>query len=344
MDTRLSTTRVTWLLLLAAVVALALVMALGATSASAGSPTDCRVRNTDTGETYTALQAAVDTASAGHRLTVEGTCHGTTVIGKDLVISGIGTETSGQPTLDGDRLDSVVTVVRVVVTLEDLTIEHGGSSLSGRNGGGLANRMGTVTLRDVIVRDNSGRPPGGGGILNTGRLTLAGASRVSDRVYNRGTLTMNGASSISQSGSVGLDLRGGTLTMNDRSSIRDNGKSGVRAWGGTIVMNDRSSIRGHRHGGGVRLYDASLTMNDSSIIKGNRALMEGGAVAMDEGSALTMNDSATITANAADLGSSSHDFHGGGVYSYRGGTLVGVTCGPGGNVYGNTPDDCYIEP
>ena len=37
---------------------------------------------------------------------------------------------------------------------------------------------------------------------------------------------------------------------------------------------------------------------------------------------------------------------GGGVYNASGGTLVGVNCAPHtyANVYGNTPDDCYIEP
>ena len=33
----------------------------------------------------------------------------------------------------------------------------------------------------------------------------------------------------------------------------------------------------------------------------------------------------------------------GGLYIGRRTTLVCVTCGPGGNVYGNTPDDCYLE-
>ena len=64
MDTRLTTTHDTWRLAhLAAIVALALLMTLGATSASAASPTACRVQNTDTGKTYTALQPAVDAAS-----------------------------------------------------------------------------------------------------------------------------------------------------------------------------------------------------------------------------------------------------------------------------------------
>jgi predicted outer membrane repeat protein len=48
-----------------------------------------------------------------------------------------------------------------------------------------------------------------------------------------------------------------------------------------------------------------------------------------------MTRSATITDNTADQG--------GGIHAGSGSILVGVTCGPGGNVYGNTPDDCYFE-
>jgi hypothetical protein len=36
---------------------------------------------------------------------------------------------------------------------------------------------------------------------------------------------------------------------------------------------------------------------------------------------------------------------GGGLYNTSGGTLTGVNCAQetGANVYGNTPDDCYVE-
>jgi hypothetical protein len=44
---------------------LALLLTLGVTSASAAPPGSCRVRDTDTGQTYTALQAAVDAAKRG---------------------------------------------------------------------------------------------------------------------------------------------------------------------------------------------------------------------------------------------------------------------------------------
>ena len=62
MDTRYTTIhglRVTsvWRPVAALLVAVVLVAMLGATSAAAASPTSCRVQNTGTGKTYTALQA-----------------------------------------------------------------------------------------------------------------------------------------------------------------------------------------------------------------------------------------------------------------------------------------------
>ena len=142
--------------LIATSVALVVLACSGCSRTSAAS-TDCLVTNVRHGQTFTALQAAVDAASPGQRLTVEGTCHGTTVIGKDLVISGIETEGAGPPILDADGSGSVVTVLGVVVAIEDLTITGGDTTGNKKYGGGLTNRAGTLTLRDVIVRDNKTR-------------------------------------------------------------------------------------------------------------------------------------------------------------------------------------------
>ena len=89
MDTRLTITQGMWRSLIAAIVALALVMALGASSASAASPPACRVQDTDSGKTYQALQVAVDAARRGDRLTVKGTCVGKTVIDRNVVLVGV---------------------------------------------------------------------------------------------------------------------------------------------------------------------------------------------------------------------------------------------------------------
>ena len=166
--------------LVTAALVLFLILTLEASPAAGASRTACRVTNTDSGRSYAALQAAVDAAGSGQTLIVRGTCHGTTVIGKDLVIQGVRTRRSDRPTLDGDGKDSVLTVRRVQVLIEDLTVQGGEmprwlAPKGRRFGGGISNRGGTLVLRDVVVRRNRGKD--GGGIFNTGALTLDGDTR-----------------------------------------------------------------------------------------------------------------------------------------------------------------------
>ena len=286
----------------------------------------CQVNDLDTGLVTDILQKAVDTASAGHRLTVEGTCHGITIIDKDLVITGIQTEFFRRADPRRRWSGTVVSVRWVAVTIRDLTIEDGASpSGAGRNGGGITQRGGTLALINVIVRGSHGRR--GGGILSTGTLTLHGATRISGNDSGRGG---------------GVYILGGTLTMNDRSSIRGNDFTGAHIDGGTVVMNGHSSIRGNPLGSGVRMdHHAALTMNDSATITRNTAGNSGGGVQMYDHSALTMNDSSTITRNTA--GTVFERQEGGGIYVSRGGgRATGVICAPmaNANVYGNSPDDC----
>jgi hypothetical protein len=326
--------------ILGALVSVAVVLAQVAPASAASAA--CLVTNVDTGQTFTALQPAVDAASPGHRLTVEGTCHGTTVIGKDLVINGLETETSGRPILDGDGLGSVVTILSVAVTIEDLAIE--GGAARGHLGGGLTNALGSVNLRDVIVRRNAGS---GGGIHTTGTLTLNGASSISENdhrgiVIRGGTVSMNHRSSVHDNrGTSGVRVRAsGTIVMNDRSSIRDNAGTGLSvAKGSALTMNDSSSVTGNRDGGATVYASSVFTMNDSSTVSHNRAHVGVGGVNTWD-SVLIMNDSSTIARNITDPTRSRWP---GGLDS-EGDRLIGVICGPkaNANVFDNSPDDCRI--
>ena len=228
MGTRLTTTQGLWRLRVAAMAALALQVTLGATSASAAKSTTCSVMNTDRGEAYTRLQAAVDAARPGAHLVVKGTCLGGTVIDKSLVIDGIWTRASGKPTLTGHGESRVMDVgKRVRVSLRGLVITDGRAVW----GGGILNE-GRLTMRDVTVRQNSAAQ--GGGIYNRGRLTLNGSSSVIGNtatsfgggVTNSGSLILNDSSTISRNGaeeSDGFgDLEGGGV---------GNGRYGVRPCG-----------------------------------------------------------------------------------------------------------------
>jgi hypothetical protein len=135
----------------------------------------------------------------------------------------------------------------------------------------------------------------------------------------------------------------GTLTLNDMSSIHDDwmggcvsvmcgpaGSPGAGVYNkGVLGLNDASSIHHNRVGG--------PSQNHPPQYPGAR---RGGVY--NEGT-LTMTGSSRITDNEAQNGGNGVPGLGGGLYNASDGSLVGVNCGPGGNVFGNTPDDCHFE-
>jgi peptidoglycan/xylan/chitin deacetylase (PgdA/CDA1 family) len=242
--------------------------------AAAPPPNACRVRNVDTGSSRATLGAAARAASAGAHLTVQGLCRGTPVLGKDLHIRGVETETSGPPALDGAGRGSALTVRHgATVTIRGLRIRGGAAP----EGGGIRN-AGSLTLREVIVRDNQARH--GGGIWNRPGATLRlnattairGNTAVRDGggIWNAGSVTMNGESSVAanratRAGGIWNDTSG-TLTMTTGSAVRSNVavRYGGGAWSrGTLTMLDDSIISGNiarrYDGGGIYVGGGTLS-------------------------------------------------------------------------------------
>jgi len=241
--------------------------ALWAGPIDAGSPSPCVVSDLDTGFTATSLQGAVSAARSGDRLTVQGVCHGSTITRKSLTITGVRTETSGPPTLDGDSGARVVQIgsgrnvtegTTIAVAIAGLTIQDGRVVLrhgGGTGGAGILN-WGTLTLRDVVVRDNV-TSESGGGIYTAGmtRVTLMGTTRIkgnrADRgggVENLGTLVMTDSSRISGNranyGGGGVANGGGTIVMRGDSQISGNSVPLVAPIGGGIETDGNSSLKG----------------------------------------------------------------------------------------------------
>jgi len=335
----------------AVLLALLMLLTLEASPAAAASPKACRVANTDSGRTYPRLQQAVDAAKPGASLVIPGVCHGTTVIDKDLAIRGAPSERRGKPILDGDEKTRVLTVKpKVEASLRGLVIRDGVAPYGIPNGGGITNK-GRLTLRDVVLRDNDSSAFGSAvfnrGVLRTwGRTLIWGSEGYTSgsALYNTGHATLGGMTRISRNYGCLRNL--GVLVMNDSSSIDSCLMyfGADRLWNdGSLVMNDSSSIWGT---GGV-WNRGDLTLNDASSIHGNlHKYKEGpgvGGGVVNEGT-LTMTGSSSIQHNeAVSFSGVGMAGHGGGIYNFGGGTLTGVICGPGGNVYGNTPDDCYFE-
>jgi hypothetical protein len=149
------------------------------------SSTPCLAVNVDTGFAAGTLRDVVKAAGPGHHLTVQGVCVGTTYVTQSLTITGIRTETSGAPVLQGNGKGRVLKVQPdITVLIKDLTI-RGGNAGKGGAGGGIHNG-GNLTLRDVIVTKNSAGFGGGiwvdadgVGYLEDARLVLAGKTRIS---------------------------------------------------------------------------------------------------------------------------------------------------------------------
>ena len=241
--------------------------AVMAPSAAAANPL-CKVTNLATLAVYggsgTNLQTAIDAASLGVTLQVQGVCIGNFRISQNVNLKGkTSTAYPKKATLDGNDLGTVVTVDFSKVSLRNLKITGG--------------------LSDF-----------GGGIYSTGILRLDGSTIVTGNQANRegggifdygGDLIMNDASSVSGNAATtggGMRIEGGSLEMNGHAKIANNTATdagGVYA-AGDVTMNGRSSIKRNsavQTAGGIAV-ETSLTMNDSSSISGNTAGNEGGGV------------------------------------------------------------------
>lgn len=303
----------------------------GALLAAPGGPAvaadkTCRISNVDAGTRFRSLQVAVDAASAGDRLRVQGTCVGTTVVDKSLVIRGVETGTSGRPTLDGDRALRVLAIASgATVELKDLIVRRGWVSTP-EVGGGILN-AGTLTLLNVIVVGNRGFF--GGGIHTTGDLILNGTT----------TIHHNESGDFEGDGG-GVASNGGSVTMNDSSSIHtnrsDRGGGGLYGVDSTLTLNGTSSVHDNEAGsGGGGIYadfESALVLNDQSSVADNVAAERAGGVFNN--SSFTMNGASTITGNEAGT-------RGGGVFVGCGAETVGVH--PGGNVKSNKPSNLVRE-
>lgn len=320
------------------------------------TPTDCRVKNLDTGTIKRRLGAAVKAANAGDRLTVRGTCTGVVIIDRDLTITGIRPARAGTPTLDAADVGTVVTVNGGrTVTIASLTITGGsetGPAGSGP-GGGIWN-LGSLRLQAVTVRGN--RALSGGGIWNGGTLRIAGSSLIARNsaenegagIYNTGTVRLLGTTRVQRNGSASSPINGSgvwsggdgsRVFMSGTATIRQNraASNGGGAYfdGGTVRMGTGTAFTGNEagsNGGGLYAFGAVVTLNGTAAITGNAAASNGGGVYLFSGAQMTLNSGAAVSGNEAGS-------FGGGVYKAGDSTTVGVSCGT--NVHDNVPTDCH---
>lgn len=281
----------------------------------------CRVINTSSGHGYPGLQQAVDAAEPGAGLTVAGTCPGTTVVGKNLTITG-----RTGAILTGDQAGSVLTITDgASVRLDTLTITKGDAP----SGGGIANNAGTVTLNDSTVTGNNAEDNGGG-------------------IYNgpAGTVTLHDGSTVSgnHAGYYGGGIDNfGTVIMQDGSTVSGNHAGyyggGIYNYEAAVTLTGDSTVTGNTaglYGGGIVNDFGTVDMHDTSTIGPDNTARNGGGMFNDTGT-VTMTGDSKVTGNTA-YGPEILGGVGGGIWSLFG-TLNGAMADV--NVLGNTPDQIF---
>jgi hypothetical protein len=191
------------------------------------------------------------------------------------------------------------------VTIAGLTIADG--LVAGANGGGILN-TGTLTLNECAVSGNSitfvpFNSGAGGGAYNTGTLTLEGCTFTDDTtagdgggIWNSGSLTIDG-SSIDQD------------TSNYPGGLNFDGGGGI--WNGARLSVTDSDISGNTataYGGGLHNERGATANLTGCTISANQSAQGGGVYNIID-ARLTVTNS-TLSGNRVVSGGS-----GGGIYS-----------------------------
>jgi len=245
-------------------------------------------------------------------------------ITEDLQINGLGVDLTA---ISADNLSRVLQVgSAATVHVTDLSILDGYEAL-GTGGGGIYNQ-GTLTLTNVVIRNNATETDGGG-ILNEGDLAAT------DVTFSGNSAVWGGGGICSYAGVVDL-----TGTSVDDNVAGECGGGILNSDSGTLFVFD-SAVQGNRttdplgYGGGICNWAAMLVVRSTvvanitdgagggiyhlfgaaevldSTVADNEAAEEGGGLFSD--GELTLVNT-TVTGNSAG-------FDGGGVFNLDAGSL-----------------------
>jgi hypothetical protein len=242
------------------------------------------------------------------------------------------------------------------------------------SGGGINNgnwgptsSVGTMTLNNTIVSDNTAYYPDwnaiGGGIYNTGNMTLTDSTVTRNiasgggGIYNVENSSLEGAGSMTLINSTvsdntaisygGIFNNGGDLTLRN-SIVSGNtasgdapgtGKGGGIAYccshdGTTTLIDSVISDNSGLVGGGIHAYDGIYTIENSTI-SNNHAGNTGGGISSGVDAEFTITNS-TISGNTAVERGGGINSHGGPVVITNS-TLSGNSATKGGGIYNYAP-------
>ena len=252
------------------------------------------------------LQDAINAAAAGSTLLVDATCTGNFYINKNLTLSG-------PAILDGGGVGATLNVISGTVVLNNLVIQDG-VGLDGL-GGGLWN-SGQLTLNHSTVTHNTANVIGG--VFNMGQLTLNN-STVSNNTatnYNAGGIFNCGADASLQP--YGLCTGApGSLTLNN--SIVSNNVGGSGGTGGGIANDPQavmtlnsSTVSGNTGTSGGGIWNEGTATLNKSMISNNAST--GGAASFGGGGGLSDTNTSTTTINNSIIRANTAAFVGGGIF------------------------------
>ena len=272
------------------------------------------------------LADAIYSAPAGSTLLVSGTCTGNFYIDKSLTLSGPATlDGGGVPTQYGSTLN----VAAGTVVLNSLVIQDG----VGINniGGGVWN-SGALTLNHSAVTHNTAGVASG--VFNQGQLTLNSSTvsnNTSTSTYGSGGIFNCGGNAGFESfglctGSTSLTLNNSTVSNNVGGAAGDGG--GIdNDLQGTLKLNG-STVSGNATGGsGGGIQNNGTATLISSKVSGN-------AASDGNGGGIENNGTATLISSTVS-GDTAGTFNNGGGIDNEG-TATLIASAVSGNTSGNT--------
>ncbi len=233
--------------------------------------------------------------------------------------------------IDGTDTANVFTVgTGISLTLSNLTVENG----VGYSGGGGVNNSGTLTVNNSVFYLNTALS--GGAILNTGTATISKTTFSGNSPYFFGHSASCGA----------IDNRSAmTITAStfDTNFANNNSTAGGAICnGGTLTIkastfsNNSSSGNNGGYGGAIFHYAGTLSVTNSTF-SANSATTSGGAIYSQGG---------TVQIGNSTFGTNPENIGGGGALSNAGSSVliqnsIVANSGNGGNCAGTITSDGY---
>jgi uncharacterized repeat protein (TIGR01451 family) len=337
-----------WKLLLittfALLLCLAVIAGLGTAPASASRPQSsalgpiCTV-DAGGGGDYTTIGLAVADTGCTTINVAAGVYTENVGIYRSLALHGAG---SGSTFVDGNGYTTLYFGgASTVVTITDLTVQHGGRTSGDGNAGGLYNAGATLLIADAVIANNTANGDGAGIFNNGGSLTLSNTTVYSNHagdqgggIWNNGSLALVNSHILSNTSGMhgagiynanALTLTGTTVSYNDVGGAWHGG--GIYSWGWLVTIQDSTVSWNHSdEGGGVASSNGLLTILRTNI-HSNVAEDDGGGVwVYGSNASLHMEDSSV-------RGNTAFGDAGGGIFSDGDSTLINV------DIVGNTSID-----